>query len=123
MFAAGCDLPTRPMQHAAAGTTFRALPLARIAPLQVQRFEPIIGPIARTAIGLTRLCRLSIKPEARRLQSWTGRGFSNCSGHFLFPFRCPAGMSKRNEFLTVGVSEKRAKARRQAKAGTPMGTI
>jgi hypothetical protein len=30
-------------------------------------------------------------------------------------------MSKRNEFLTVGVSEKRAKARRQAKAGTPMG--
>ena len=30
-------------------------------------------------------------------------------------------MSKRNEFLTAGVSEKRAKARRQAKAGTPMG--
>jgi hypothetical protein len=30
-------------------------------------------------------------------------------------------MSKRNEFLTAGVSEKRAKARRQSKAGTPIG--
>jgi hypothetical protein len=29
-------------------------------------------------------------------------------------------MSKRNEFLIAGVSEKRAKARRQSKAGTPM---
>jgi hypothetical protein len=31
------------------------------------------------------------------------------------------GMSKRNEFLIAGVSEKRAKARRQSKAGTPVG--
>jgi hypothetical protein len=30
-------------------------------------------------------------------------------------------MSKRNEFLIAGVSEKRAKARRQSKAGTPIG--
>jgi hypothetical protein len=32
-------------------------------------------------------------------------------------------MSKRNEFLIAGVSEKRAKARRQNKAGSPVAYI
>src|SRR5262249_61535391 len=47
----------------AQGRRFRALPLAWLAPDKVQRFEPTSGPVARTfAIGLTRLCRRSIKP-------------------------------------------------------------
>src|SRR4029079_4854455 len=55
-------VPSLSTRHAAAGTTIGALPLARIpAPGPTVRTDT--DPIARTKIGLTRLCRLSIKPE------------------------------------------------------------
>jgi hypothetical protein len=118
--AAGCTCRTYPTRRAAAGTTFGALPLARIAPLQVQRFEP--KPIRLLgALSASPVCagfRLSRK--TRRPQSWTGRGFVENTAINLSSLQMSRGMSKRNEFLTAGVSEKRAKARRQSKAGTPM---
>ena len=55
-------VPPLSTPRAAAGTAIGALPLARIpAPGPTVRTDT--DPIARTKIGLTRLCRLSIKPE------------------------------------------------------------
>jgi hypothetical protein len=95
------------------GRRWSALPPDAAEPLQVQRFEPVLGSIARAKIGLTRLCRpcgLSRKtPGACSLGQDARTKIATISPFLSKPRR----MFKRKRFLVTCDFEKRAKARRQ----------
>ena len=83
------------------------------------------GPVARTAIGLTRLCRRSIKPEAHRWISGTcslgqDAASRDCQRPFPLPFRCPGGCPKGMGSLIAGRFGEARKGAPTSEAGTPM---
>lgn len=76
------------------GRRWSALPPDAAEPLQVQRFEPVLGSIARAKIGLTRLCRLCGLSRDIPAPAVLDRTRVPKSRLFSPPFKNPKGCSK-----------------------------